>query len=66
MARFLTCSVPDEKGKKKVFVWLDGQTRIIEIIDKSVKVTAHENEKAIRKIQNILVLPCRASCRNCL
>jgi pyruvate carboxylase len=45
LARLLTCSEPDEDGKRKVFMRLNGQTRIIEILDSTVKVTTHENEK---------------------
>jgi len=45
LVRFLTCSEPDEDGKRKIFMRLNGQTRIIEIQDKNVKVAAHENQK---------------------
>jgi pyruvate carboxylase len=48
LARFLTCSEPDEEGKRKVFMRLNGQTRIIEIQDKSIKATVHQHEKADR------------------
>ncbi|HZH00596.1 MAG TPA: biotin/lipoyl-containing protein, partial [Flavisolibacter sp.] len=40
------CSEPDEDGKRKVFMRLNGQTRIIEIQDASTKSTTHENIKA--------------------
>jgi pyruvate carboxylase len=46
LVRFLTCSEPDEEGKRKVFMRLNGQTRIIEISDKKIKVVSQENEKA--------------------
>ncbi len=46
LARLLTCSEPDEDGKRKVFMRLNGQTRIIEILDSTVKVITQENEKA--------------------
>ena len=45
MVRLLTCSEPDEEGKRKVFMRLNGQTRIIEVQDKSKKVTIKENPK---------------------
>ena len=45
MVRLLTCSEPDEEGKRKVFMRLNGQTRIIEVVDHSQKVTAKENQK---------------------
>jgi len=46
LARLLTCTEPDEKGKRKVFMRLNGQTRIIEIQDNSVQVSSRENVKA--------------------
>ncbi|ANE52922.1 pyruvate carboxylase [Flavisolibacter tropicus] len=46
LVRLLTCSEPDEDGKRKVFMRLNGQTRIIEIKDQSLKVVVQENEKA--------------------
>ena len=57
LARFLTCSEPDEEGKRKVFMRLNGQTRIIEVQDRSVKVTLHENEKADKNNQNHIGSP---------
>ena len=45
MVRLLTCSEPDEEGKRKVFMRLNGQTRIIEVVDRSQKVTSKENQK---------------------
>ena len=48
LVRLLTCSDPDEEGKRKVFMRLNGQTRIIEIKDQSLKVATQENEKADR------------------
>jgi pyruvate carboxylase len=46
LARLLTCSEPDAEGKRKVFMRLNGQTRIIEVQDKQVAVTVKENQKA--------------------
>ncbi len=43
--RLLTCSDPDEDGKRKIFMRLNGQTRIIEVQDKSIKVHSRENQK---------------------
>jgi pyruvate carboxylase len=48
LVRYLTCGEPDEDGKRKVFMRLNGQTRIIEVQDRSIKVAVHENEKADR------------------
>ena len=45
MVRLLTCSEPDEEGKRKVFMRLNGQTRIIEVQDRSQKITVKENAK---------------------
>ncbi len=46
LVRLLTCGEADEGGIKKVFMQLNGQTRIVEIRDKSVRVTTKENQKA--------------------
>lgn len=46
LVRLLTCSEPNEEGKRKVFMRLNGQTRIIEVQDKTVKNKAQENQKA--------------------
>jgi len=46
LVRFLTCSEPGEDGKRKVFMRLNGQTRIIEIQDRNIKVTTQEHQKA--------------------
>jgi pyruvate carboxylase len=46
MVRLLTCSEADEDGKRKVFMRLNGQTRIIEVQDRSKKITTKENVKA--------------------
>jgi pyruvate carboxylase len=46
LVRLLTCSEPDEEGKRKVFMRLNGQTRIIEIQDKSIVSSVEENQKA--------------------
>ena len=61
LVRLLTCSEPDEEGKRKVFMRLNGQTRIIEIQDRNTKVTAHENEKVSKEIRNILAHRCKAN-----
>jgi pyruvate carboxylase len=41
----LTCSEPDEEGKRKVFMRLNGQTRIIEVQDRSRNIVSRENAK---------------------
>ncbi|RYZ21144.1 MAG: pyruvate carboxylase [Chitinophagaceae bacterium] len=46
LVRLLTCSEPDSEGKRKVFLRLNGQTRIIEVQDTSIKTVLAENEKA--------------------
>jgi pyruvate carboxylase len=46
LVRLLTCTEPDEEGKRKVFMRLNGQTRIIEIQDANVKSAVAENAKA--------------------
>jgi len=45
LVRLLTIGEPDEEGKRKVFMRLNGQTRIIEIQDQSVKISLRENQK---------------------
>lgn len=45
LVRLLTCSDPDEEGKRKVFMRLNGQTRIIEVQDQSIKTSVKENQK---------------------
>jgi pyruvate carboxylase len=46
LVRLLTCSEPDEEGKRKVFMRLNGQTRIIEIQDKKIQPLTEEHQKA--------------------
>jgi pyruvate carboxylase len=46
MVRLLTIGEADEDGKRKVFMRLNGQTRIIEILDTKVEVHTHEHKKA--------------------
>ncbi|RYY90082.1 MAG: pyruvate carboxylase, partial [Chitinophagaceae bacterium] len=46
LVRLLTCSEPDAEGRRKVFLRLNGQTRIIEVQDAAIKTTTVENEKA--------------------
>jgi pyruvate carboxylase len=46
LVRLLTSSEPDEEGKRKVFMRLNGQTRIIEIQDKNITPLIVENQKA--------------------
>ncbi|GAB4092156.1 pyruvate carboxylase [Flaviaesturariibacter terrae] len=46
LVRLLTCSEPDAEGKRKVFLRLNGQTRIIEVQDATIKTVVAENEKA--------------------
>lgn len=46
LVRLLTCSEPDEEGKRKVFMRLNGQTRIIEVQDQTVRISVKENQKA--------------------
>lgn len=46
LIRLLSIGAPDEQGHRVVYFKLNGQTRGIEIQDKSVKVTKVENRKA--------------------
>ena len=46
LVKLLTCSEPDSEGRRKVFMRLNGQTRIIEVADKSIKVMHAEHRKA--------------------
>ncbi|HEU4471298.1 MAG TPA: pyruvate carboxylase [Flavisolibacter sp.] len=46
LVRLLTFSEPDEEGKRKIFMRLNGQTRIIEIQDNAVARSVKENQKA--------------------
>lgn len=46
LIRMLSIGPVDEKGKRTVFFKLNGQTRNIEVQDKSVKVDHRENRKA--------------------
>ncbi|MGZ8544710.1 MAG: pyruvate carboxylase, partial [Flavisolibacter sp.] len=57
LVRLLTCSDPDEDGKRKVFMRLNGQTRIIEVQDQSVKVISKENQKADRSNKKQIAAP---------
>ena len=45
LVRLLTWTEADEEGKRKVFMRLNGQTRIIEVLDQTVKVLVKENQK---------------------
>ncbi|MBA2746143.1 MAG: pyruvate carboxylase, partial [Flavisolibacter sp.] len=51
LVRLLTFSDPDEEGKRKIFMRLNGQTRIIEVQDSSIKVNIKENQKAVKGIK---------------
>jgi pyruvate carboxylase len=46
LVRLLTVGEPDEEGKRKVFMRLNGQTRIIEVLDTNIEVHSHEHKKA--------------------
>jgi pyruvate carboxylase len=46
LVRLLTIGEADEEGKRKVFMRLNGQTRIIEIQDRNIEVHSHEHKKA--------------------
>lgn len=46
LVRLLTIGEPDENGTRKVFMRLNGQTRIIEVQDKKIEVHSHEHQKA--------------------
>jgi pyruvate carboxylase len=57
LVRLLTCSEPDEDGKRKIFMRLNGQTRIIEVQDRSIKVTAKENLKVDKANEKMIGAP---------
>jgi len=46
LIRLLSVSEPDEKGHRTVFFKLNGQTRNIDVLDRSIKVETRENRKA--------------------
>ena len=46
LIRLLSITPADDHGNRSVFFKLNGQTRAIEILDKSVKVERRENRKA--------------------
>ncbi|RTY86781.1 pyruvate carboxylase [Flavobacterium sp. GT3R68] len=46
IVKFLYKSEPDEKGMRTVYFKLNGQTRAVEIRDKSVKIVDNQNQKA--------------------
>ncbi len=46
LIRLLSISEPDEKGHRTVFFKLNGQTRNIDVLDRSIKVETRENRKA--------------------
>jgi pyruvate carboxylase len=46
LVRLLTIGEAGEDGKRKVFMRLNGQTRIIEILDTKIEVHSHEHRKA--------------------
>lgn len=57
LVRLLTFSEPDEEGKRKVFMRLNGQTRIIEVVDKTVRITVRENQKADKTNKKHIAAP---------
>ena len=46
LIRFLSVGAPDDSGKRTVFFKLNGQTRNIEVLDRSLNITKVENIKA--------------------
>lgn len=57
LVRLLSVSEPDEEGVRKVFLRLNGQTRIIEVTDKETAVTKKENAKADKNNGNHIGSP---------
>jgi pyruvate carboxylase len=57
LVRLLTVGEADPDGKRKVFMRLNGQTRIIEIQDKNIKTTIRENIKADRSKPSQIAAP---------
>lgn len=57
LIRLLSIGPADEKGMKTVFFKLNGQTRNIEVQDRSIKVTHKENRKADKSKANQIGSP---------
>ena len=45
IVRLLSVSIPNEEGMRTVFFKVNGENRIVEILDKSLKITKNENVK---------------------
>jgi pyruvate carboxylase len=57
LIRLLSITPADDKGNRTVFFKLNGQTRAIEILDKSVKVEHKENRKADKSDERQIAAP---------
>lgn len=57
LVRLLTISEPDAHGVHKVFMRLNGQTRIIEVQDKHIKTLLPENRKADKQNAKHIAAP---------
>ena len=57
LIRLLSIGPADDKGMRTVFFKLNGQTRNIEVQDKTIKVTRHENRKADKTNANHIGSP---------
>jgi pyruvate carboxylase len=57
LIRQLSIGQADDKGVRTVFFKLNGQTRAIEIADRSVKVTTRENKKADKANEKQIAAP---------
>ena len=57
LIRLLSIGPADDKGMRTVFFKLNGQTRNIEVQDKTIKVTRHENRKADKTNSNHIGSP---------
>lgn len=57
LIRQLSIGPADDKGMRTVFFKLNGQTRAIEVADRSVKVTTRENKKADKANEKQVAAP---------
>ena len=57
LIRLLSISPADEKGNRTVFFKLNGQTRNVDVRDRSIKVERKENKKADKEKDNQIGAP---------
>jgi pyruvate carboxylase len=57
LIRLLSIGPVDDKGKRTVFFKLNGQTRNVEVLDRSIKVTRLENKKVDKSVKGQIGAP---------